>query len=54
MTSKSRIRVIKDEEDHDTVFEVTAPLAPGSPLPDQTNAVTFAQAIELANDWSKS
>ena len=43
---KSRIRIIKDEEDGDTVFEVI-----GSDPMNQTNACTFDQAIELANEW---
>lgn len=44
---KSRVRIIKDEDDGDTVFEVVG----GNPL-NQTNAITFAQAIELANEWA--
>jgi hypothetical protein len=50
---KSRIRVIKDEEDHDTVFEVTgAARRLNTNARNQTNAITFAQAIELANAWA--
>jgi hypothetical protein len=47
VTLKPRVRIIKDEEDGDTVFEVT-----GSDPMTQTNAITFDQAIELANEWA--
>lgn len=50
---KSRIRVFRDETDHDIVFEVTGAASRlNNNMRNQTNACTFAQAIELANEWA--
>lgn len=50
---KSRIRIVRDEVDHDVVFEVTGAASRlRNDLRNQSNAVTFDQAIELANEWA--
>ena len=50
---KSRVRIVRDETDRDIVFEVTgAAKRLNNTLRNQSNAVTFDQAIELANEWA--
>ena len=50
---KSRVRIVRDETDRDIVFEVTgAAKRLNNTLRNQSNAVTFDQAIELANKWA--
>ena len=44
---KVRVRKIADEEDGSLVWEIVAPSG------DATNVVTFAGAMELANEWAE-